>query len=174
MTDVTGDDAPMTFQAYAERIGKSRPYVSKLVAEGRITARALTADRKIIPSMADADRAAMADPARATKALPLTDDGTYARQKARKAAADAETAEIQLRQLKGELISRTSVVQTIGPWIRQLRDDILGVPRDVVLDPVNAADCEAELASVLTAFATKLANFSAEVPPHGGSDTGAG
>lgn len=159
MTAVTdGDDQPLTFAAYAERIGKSRPYVSKLVAQGRITARAMTADRKIIPALADEDIARGADPARsAAPVLPVADDATYARQRARKAAADAETAEIELQVLKGDLIRRSIVSQTIAPWIRELRDNILGVPRDTVLDPVQAADCEAALARALAEFSARLA-----------------
>lgn len=172
MTAVTGDsDAPLTFAAYAERIGKSRPYVSKLVAEGKISARALTDDRKIIPSIADEDRARTADPARSrsVSALPATDDATYAHQRARKAAADAETAEIELKRLKGELIPRAGVTQTLGPWVRELRDSILGAPRDTVLDPVQAADCEAKLAKVLTLFSGRLAQLSMETTTDGGA-----
>lgn len=172
MTAVTGDgDAPLTFAAYALRIGKSRPYVSKLVADGRITARALTDERKIIPHLADEDIARGADPARSRAAatLPTSDDATYARQKARKAAADAETAEIELKRLKGELIPRAHVAQVLGPWIRELRDSVLGTPRDTVLDPVQAADCEAELAKVLTLFSGRLAQLSMENTNDGGA-----
>jgi hypothetical protein len=172
MTTVTGDgDAPLTFAAYAERIGKSRPYVSKLVAEGKISARALTDDRKIIPSLADEDRARTADPARSRAAatLPATDDATYAHQRARKAAADAETAEIELQRLKGELIPRAQVAQVLGPWVRELRDSVLGAPRDTVLDPVQVADCEAELVKVLTLFSARLAQLSMETTNDGGA-----
>lgn len=172
MTAVTGDaDAPLTFAAYATRIGKSRPYVSKLVAEGRITGRALTEDRKIIPHLADEDIARGADPARsrAVATLPTSDDATYAHQRARKAAADAETAEIELQRLKGELIPRSQVAQALGPWVRELRDSILGAPRDTVLDPVQAADCEAELVKVLTHFSGRLAQLSMEITNDGGA-----
>jgi hypothetical protein len=172
MTVVTGDgDAPMTFAAYAVRIGKSRPYVSKLVADGRITGRALTDERKIIPHLADEDIARGADPARsrAPAALPASDDATYAKHRARKAQADAETAEIELRQLKGELIPRAQVAQALGPWVRELRDSILGAPRDTVLDPVQAADCEAELVKVLTLFSGRLAQLSMENTNDGGA-----
>lgn len=172
MTAVTGDgDAPLTFAAYAARIGKSRPYVSKLVAEGRISARALTDDRKIIPTLADEDIARAADPARskAPAALPASDDATYAHHRARKAKADAETAEIELRRLKGELIQRAAVAQVLGPWVRELRDSILGVPRDTVLDPVQSADCEAALINVLTQFSDRLARFITETAHDGGA-----
>lgn len=169
MTGVTGDD-PLTFTAYAERIGKSRPYVSKLVTLGRISARSLTPDRKIIPSLADEDIARGADPARgAIVALPMADDATYAHQRARKAAADAETAEIELSRLKGELIPRSQVQQTLGPWLRELRDTILSVPRDTVLDPVQAADCETALTKALAAFSSRLGAFTAESATDGGS-----
>jgi hypothetical protein len=174
MSAVTGEAEPLSFADYARRIGKSRPYVSKLVAEGRITGRSMTPDRKIIPHLADEDVARGADPSRrAPGAAPLDilagDDATYARQRTRKAAADAETAEIELRKLKGALIDRTLVSQTLGPWIRELRDGILGAPRDTVLDPVQAADCEAELAKVLSAFSARLATMNSETLTDGGA-----
>lgn len=166
MTVVTeGDEAPeeaLTFAAFAVRIGKSRPYVSKLVADGRITAQALTPDRKIIPSVAEADMAANLTSGRAPGALPVSDDTTYAKQRARKTAADAELAEIDLRVRKGELIERSLVSSALAPAVRELRDALLGVPRDKVLDPVEADACEAELANVLDAFSSKLARLAQE------------
>lgn len=169
---MAGDDEPLTFTAFAKRIGKSQPYVSKLVSEGRISSRALTAERKIIPSLADEDIARGADPARGSVAvLPMADDATYARQKARKAAADAETAEIELEILKGKYIARAQVAQFLGPWIREARDGLLGVPRDTVMDPVQAADCEAELVKVLTILSERLARLSMETANDGAGAT---
>jgi hypothetical protein len=178
MTAVTGDpdglSEPETFAAFADRIGKSRPYVSKLKAEGKIGARCFAADGRIIPRLALEDMAANADPAR-RKAPAITTEGadaTFARQRARKTAAEAERAEIELRARKGDLVERAIVAGTLAPWVRELRDGILGVPRDTVLDPVQAADCESALAKVLTDFSAKLTSLATETTPDGG-DPGA-
>lgn len=170
MTAVTaGDDAALTFAAYAERIGKSRPYVSKLVAQGRITVRAMTPDRKIIPALADEDIARGADPARtASIALPLGDEATYAHQRARKAAADAETAEIELARLKGDLIPRALVVETWSPRVRELRDGAFAILLDMEPEPVRRALLEDAFRGLFEGFAARLT----ETPTDGGAIPG--
>ncbi|WP_191085637.1 hypothetical protein [Roseococcus microcysteis] len=173
MTGVTGEGDGVTFQAYADMIGKSRPYVSKLVAQGVIRPASMTADRKIIPHLADADRAASADPARAKPGgagqglLPASEDATFNAQRTRKMAADAERAEIELRARKGELIERSQIQQVWAPLLRQLRDDLTAVPRDVITDPVEVADCETALAAALEAFCARLEAGASE-SNHGG------
>lgn len=165
-----GDGPPLTFTAYARRIGKSQAYISKLVGQGRIRPPALTPDRRILPALADQQLADGADPARTTNGAPaiLTSaDGTYARERARLTAAQAERAEIELRARKAELLERNAVAGTVGPFVRELRDAILAAPRDTVLDPVQAADCEAALLAALTEFSGRLAGLAAETPPHG-------
>lgn len=170
MTDVTGG-AALTFQAYAEYIGKSRPYVSKLVALGRIRPPALTADRKILPDLADEQIAEGADPAKgpngAPAAIPVAAGGTYARERARLTAAQAERAELELRVRRGELVERSASAGTLGPYIRELRDAILSAPRDTVLDPVQAADCETALVRILDDFSARLARMAAETMTNG-------
>lgn len=161
MTDVTGasDGAAvpgLTFQAFADRIAKSRPYVSKLVAEGRIRPPALTADRKIIPDLAERQIAESSDPLRSPARLRGEDDTpTVAAMKARRAAADAERAEIETRRAAaeervrlGELIERQAVTATLSPLLRELRDHTLAVPREHVLDPAQAAACEEAIRAV--------------------------
>lgn len=158
MTDVTGaGDGPpaggMTFQAFADLIGKSRPYISKLVGEGRIRPPALTADRKIIPDLAQRQIAESSDPLRPSAAARGDGDTpTVAAMKARRAAADAERAEIETRRAAaeerirhGELLERAIVTATLGPLLRELRDQSLAVPREHVLDPAQAAACEEAL-----------------------------
>lgn len=171
MTGVTGEGDGVTFQAYAEMIGKSRPYISKLVAQGVITAASLTPERKIIPRLADADRAKGADPARAKGSsgllLTATDDATFNAQRTRKMAADAERAEIELRARKGELIDRREIQSVWAPLLRQLRDELLAVPRDVITDPVEVAECEGALATRLEGFCHRLAAGATE-NNHGG------
>lgn len=163
MTAVTGDgddlDTPVTFQAFAERIGKSRPYVSKLKANGVLSARCFDAEGKIIPRLALADIEENRDPSRGRGGAPAAEasDATYARQRARKTAAEAERAELELRARKGELIERSQIAPALSGWVRELRDAILSAPRDVVLDPVQASDCEAALSTALARFSEKLA-----------------
>lgn len=174
MTVVTppNDDAPAeTFAAFAIRIGKSRPYVSKLVAEGRISSASLTPERLIIPRLALADMAASADPARGRGTVPraATDDATYAHQRARKTKLDADRADLELRARRGELIDRTQVAATFSPLIRELRDSLINAPRDTVLDPVQAADCEAAITAALAAFSARLTAPVSETPAHGGA-----
>lgn len=165
------DDAPVTFTAYARRVGKAQSYISKLVAHGRIRPPALTADRKIIPRLADQQVAEGADPAKgpngAPATLPASSEGTYARERARLTSAQAERAEIELRARKGELIERSRVAGVMGPYIRELRDAILAAPRDMVLDPAQAADCEGALLEALATFSGRLSGLAAEVSRHG-------
>jgi hypothetical protein len=169
VTDGDGLDVPETMQAFADRIGKSRPYISKLKALGKLGPECFTPDRLIVPRLALAAMAAERDPARA----PLggsaeASDATYARQRARKTAAEAERAEIELRARKGELVERQVIAGTLTPWIRELRDAIIAVPRDTVLDPVQASDAEAALTNALQAFSARLAGM-AETEHHGGA-----
>lgn len=176
MTGVTGDtddDAPVTFGVFAQRIGRSRPYVSKLKAEGKLTARCFAPDGRIIPRLALEDIAAAADPARGARGIPAdsSSEGTYARQRARKTAAEAERAEVELKARKGELVERQIIASTLAPWVRELRDAILAVPRDTVPDPVHAADAEAALSRTLESFTGRVMVL-AETPNDGGAGAG--
>lgn len=167
VTEGDGLDEPETMAAFAVRVGKSRPYISKLKAQGVITSRAFADDGRIIPRQALADIAANTlAPSRTVSAE--ASDATYARQRARKTAADAERAEVELRARKGELLDRAIIAPTLSPWVRELRDDVLAAPRDTILDPVQAADCEARLAEVFAAFTARLTAF-VETPNHGGA-----
>jgi hypothetical protein len=168
----------LNFAAYAERIGRSRPYVSKLVAEGRIHGAALVpnpkraGDRLIVAAIADQQMAESADPARSRRgaaAEALGTDASYAKERTRLTAAQAEKAELELRARRSELLERAVVVETLAPQLRQLRDDILAVPRDHVLDPVQAAACEAALNETLARFSDRLARLAGEAE----SDDGA-
>lgn len=165
MTDVTeGDDgsAGVTFTAFATMIGKSRPYVSKLVAEGRIRAPALTPERLILPDLARQQIAEGADPARARIPSGAETESTYARERARKTQADADRAQLELAARRGELVERRLVAETLEPLLRRLRDDVMTVPRDHVLDPVQAQQCE-------DALAAALERASLEILSHGGA-----
>ena len=167
----------MTFGAYAQHIKRSRPYVSKLVADGRIHDDALVpnpnrqGDRLIVAAIADLQLAAGADPARGRRGadVVLGADASYAKERTRKTRAEADRAEMELRARKGELLERAVVVDTLAPQLRQLRDDILAVPRDHVLDPVQAAACEAALSETLARFSDRLARLAGEAEQDDGA-----
>lgn len=169
MTAVTeGDDgatdAGLTFAAFAAVIGKSRPYVSKLVAEGRIRPPALTAERKIIAHLAEQQIAETADPMRGAS-VRVVDSASVAGSKARRAAADAERAEIEVRRARteeqvrrGELLERAAVAAAIGPLLRDLRDQVLSTPREHVLDPAQAAACEEAMRGQFQRLSDRILN----------------
>lgn len=143
MTDVTRpDDTPMSFVDYARRRGCSRPLISKKVADGTIHGPALTADRRIIPSIADAQLAAARDPSQSALTLPAAgeDAVNYARERARREAALAERAEIELRQRKGELLDRAATLRAIENVARAIRDRILAVPHDIAGELARLSD----------------------------------
>lgn len=172
MTLVTaGDGTPdelvgVTFEAFARIIGRSRPYVSKLVKDGRIHSEALTADRKIIPAVAQAQIAESADPGRGAHGKPSGESsGSYAKGRAALVAAQAERAELELLERRGELLPRSVIAETLSPALRKLRDDLLGIPRDIVTDPDQAEACESAIAAALERAATEILN-------HGGAQPG--
>jgi hypothetical protein len=163
MTSLTpDDDAPITFQAYATRIGKSRPYVSKLVAEGKIHGDALVPDgrnQRIIPSRADAQRTAAADPARApgTAQRPHADT-PFTTERTRKLAADRELAELELAIRRGRYLERAVAVPAIAGFFRTIRDGVILAIRD---NPDQAEDAIANF------FALKAAELSHVLPADG-------
>lgn len=161
MTDVTGsDDTPLSFQGYADRIGKSRPYISKKVGDRTIHGPALTTDRKIIPSIADAQLAEAADPSRTTNGQPAepspTHSPAYGSARTRKIEADAQAAELDLQIRRGSYIERRTAGPAVAGFFRELRDAIILAIReqpDRAEDAVTAvfADKAAKLPHVLTA-----------------------
>jgi len=170
MTVVTGDgDTPeeaLTFEAFARVIGKSRPYVSALVKNGRIRPPALTPERKILASLAQQQIADGADPARGPGGLGATGgEGTYATQKARLTAAQAEQAELALRERRGELVDRAAVADVFGPLLRKLRDDLVGIPRDIVSDPEEADRCEEAITAALEGVSAEILTYAGDAGP---------
>lgn len=134
-----GADAPMSFADYARRRGCSRPYISKKVADGTIHGAALTPDRRIIPSLADAQLEAAADPAHAAPLL-ASSDVSYARERARREAAMAERAEIELRARKGELLARKDVDAAVADAFAEVKNRLLSIPIDHAAELVRIHD----------------------------------
>lgn len=96
------------------------------------------------------------DPAR----LKAAGGSDFATSKAREAAAKAELAELEVLKRRGETIPRSEIEATLLPRLRELRDELLSVPRDVVLDPVQASQAEEALAATLDRFCDRLAEMA--------------
>lgn len=83
----------------------------------------------------------------------------------RKMEAEAERAELDLAQRRGELIERSLVAATLGPALRRLRDDLLAVPRDNLTDPAQADKCEAAIGAVLERASLEILSDGGASPP---------
>ena len=164
MTGVTERDADagVTFKAFAEILGKSRPYVSKLVQLGIIRPPALTAERKIIVDLARQQIAESADPDRSPgHQTAHARGGTYATERARLVALQAERAALELAVRKGEVVERRLVAEAIGPELRKLRDTLINLPLDVLPDAEQAA-------AMAEAIEAALERASVEIMKDGG------
>uniref|UniRef100_UPI003F6E71DB hypothetical protein n=1 Tax=Elioraea sp. TaxID=2185103 RepID=UPI003F6E71DB len=85
-----------------------------------------------------------------------TDVDGAAAERARLLRAQAERAELDLAARRGELVERSLIAATLVPRIRELRDTLLGIPRDTVRDDGDAAVCEGAIAAALDQFANRL------------------
>jgi transcriptional regulator with XRE-family HTH domain len=141
----------------AARLGVHKSRVSQYIRDGL----PVLPDGRVDAEAAEAWLAARLDPARQAAARgPGVAEGGGGRlleARRRKVSAEAERAEMELRLRRGELVERQVIAATLAPWIRELRDAILAAPRDTVLDPVQAAECEAAVEAALAAFAARLA-----------------
>lgn len=174
MSDVTPPDAdaPLTFAAYAERIGTSRPYVSKLVAQGIIHGPALIpgkarGSRLILPAIADEQRAA-ASPAdgRARSDLPAASSSTLAREREGLIAAQRLRAEMDNAHRRGELIERGTIAATLLPAGRRLVDRHKQALRDAIARRLSPHEAEAAMDAATHAFIAEItADGGANPPP---------
>jgi hypothetical protein len=165
-------DAPLTFAAYATRIGTSRPYVSKLVASGIIHGPALTpgriaGSRLILPAIADQQRAA-ASPAdgRARPDLPASPSSTLAAERQGLIAAQRERTEMENATRRGELIDRTVIAATLLPAGRRLTERHKQALRDAIHRRLPLHQAEA-------AMDQATHEFIAEITTDGGTRTDA-
>lgn len=123
--------------AYAALRGVSKQYIGKLIAQGKLTAPAVTPDRKIVIAEADRQLAAQRDPSKgrhgrpATSAeltegvLPLVPDpspapagagpaqGTLAAAKLATAQNQAEITAMQVARLRGELVEVAGATKAV-------------------------------------------------------------
>ncbi|MBS7792177.1 hypothetical protein KTR66_19415 [Roseococcus sp. SDR] len=93
---------------YAEHRGCSRAYVSKLIRQGRLAEPALLPDGRINFILADQLIGAAIEDEQPAASAPQAGP-SYAEQRARREAAEAELAEIKLGTLRGEYVRRSAV-----------------------------------------------------------------
>lgn len=167
MSVLTADDdaTPLTFAAYAERIGTSRPYVSALVKAGKIHGDALVAGRKansrlIVPAIADAQRAA-ASPADGrsrldTAATASSSSSTLAREREGLIAAQRLRAEMDNAARRGELIERSVIAATLLPAGRRLVDRHKQALRDAIARRLALHEAEAAMDRATTEFIAEI------------------
>ncbi len=169
MTDVTppdgAPDTPESFADFARRIGKSRPYVSQKVADGTICPPALTADRKIIPSLALQQLAAAATRPKAAAPAGTPDTaaaGTLNAERIRLTTAQADRTELENLTRRGELIPRTALAAVLPTIARAYVDQLGHAIRDLVADPALRA-------RLLDRVAAETEKFIAEALKNGGA-----
>jgi hypothetical protein len=162
MAVMDGDDAPapagMTFTAYAERISRSQPYVSKLVTEGIIHGEALIGEgrnRRILPDLADAQRAAAAIRPKSETGKPADSTGTLNAERLRLTALQADRAALENKARRGELVPRSALAAILPALARAYVDQLGQVVRDTITNDVERALLLDRMAAATEKFITK-------------------
>lgn len=123
----------LTQRAYAERIGVSEAYVSKLVRLGKLTR---NKHRRIDPEVADRELAQVRDPShdkQRKSTLPglekdQVDFRAFSKARTDKEVASARLKELELEVEAGRLVEKQEVGATLFALARMTRDTILRVP----------------------------------------------
>lgn len=143
----------VTKGAYAAIRGCSAPYISKLIREGKLRAPALTPEGRIDVELANAMLGTPAPQLQPIATTPgPTEDTGYAESRARREAALAERAELDLAEQRGRLVDKSAVDREIADLIRSLRDAILLIPREVAAHCAQLTDERAVEATILLAL----------------------
>ena len=95
--------------------------------------------------------------------LPVEDAPGLAADRARKMAADASMAELQLARQRGELVELQAVTARTEDYARQLRDRVLMVPRDIAGDCARLGDEGAIEARISLALRAVLDGLHADL-----------
>lgn len=166
------DETPLTFVAYARRIGTSRPYVSKLVGDGVIHGPALVpgkarGSRLIIPSIADQQRADASphDGRSASADIPAAFSSTLAREREGLIAAQRLRAEMDNAQRRGELIERSTIAATLLPAGRRLVELHKQALRDAIARRLAPHEAEAEMDKATLTFIQEITADGGAHPP---------
>lgn len=144
----------ITVSEYARRRGCDEKAVRKAILAGRITPIERDGRRLIDPRVADIQWAentrARADSRRGGGRSDWRGGGEtagYAAHRERREAAEAVKAELQARQLAGELVERTRVDAAVFEAFRALRERVINCARDMADVAAGKSDArEIELA----------------------------
>lgn len=141
-------DGPVSKSELARYWNMTKARVSQYVGQGM----PVRPDGRVDLAEAEAWRAENVDTSRGADA-----DGAGARaERSRLLRAQAERAELDLAARRGELVEKAAISATLGPLIRELRDTIIGIPRDVVRDESDARACEEAIVAALQGFSDQL------------------
>ena len=166
----------LTVTEIAKRVGVNKSTVSRQARQHGLVG----ADGRIDLAEYEALRAGGLDPLLQTSgraAAPKGWDGEtpdLVAERTRKMKADAETAEINLARLRGELVDIRAVQSAVEDFGRRLRDRVLSVARDKAADCAMAGD-EMAIEGILSlalrqAFDTTRMELTA---PDGGAERAA-
>lgn len=115
-----------TEAGFARLMGMTRQAVNKAKQDGRISGDAIAPDGRIVVARA-AQQLGRVLPggagARAADAIPAsTDDPIYAQSRARREAANAELAELELMVRRGQFLEKTVVARMVTGFFTEIRD----------------------------------------------------
>jgi hypothetical protein len=99
----------------------------------------------------------------AAVSLPADDAPFIVADRARKMAADASLAELQLARQRASVLDRQAVMAAVEDYARQLRDRVLQVPREVASDCARLADDRAIEARLSMSLRAALDGVHAEL-----------
>jgi hypothetical protein len=177
LTELPGNPQPVVTQAEFARIrGVTRQAISKMVRAGTLAGDAVTDDGRIDVAAATLQLGPPPDRPRRTRDRPdkSSDDPAYAESRARREAANAELAEIELAEARGELIDKTAAAHALERQVRRLRDRILIVAIDAAPSLARAADetaCESILRLALEQALQDTADHAADPDSPAPADT---
>lgn len=132
-------EAAIAQAEFARLVGVSRPAVHKAIERGRLAPPAVTADRRLVPSLALKQWNARREPAEDLKARPAASDDPgdsdeYRGAKTLAARIDAERKQLELDRLRDRYRDRDEVVRamtTAGRRIGQGLDQLAGRAEEI-------------------------------------------
>lgn len=129
-------DEPVTQAAYARYAGISRQAISNEIRRGALST---TRDRKIVPRVADAERAAIANINAIDIEDAVDDAESYKKARAQKEIHNARLAELKVLEQEGELVSREAVDDFVFRTIRNARNKFQNLHKKLAprIAPIN-------------------------------------
>ena len=143
------DSSLITQAEYARRRGCSREAVRKAITDGRINA--FGPDKLVDADLADAQwvrntrsrvvgTSPAAAPAPQCSDPPVVASSSYQAWRCRREAAEAQSAELALAELRGELIRRADMEHIVGGLAAALKESVLQIKAR--LAPLLAAESD--------------------------------